>query len=86
MVAEQKEDAGPAVDGGLEQLVDQTVLVDALRQLSAPHQQIVVERFYADTPLHLTAARLGVSAGTVRSRLHYALGQLRRQLDPGAAA
>jgi RNA polymerase sigma-70 factor (ECF subfamily) len=86
VLAEQSPDADPAVDGGLEHLVDQTVLVDALGQLSERHRQIVVETFYADSPMHLTAARLGVPAGTARSRLHYALDHLRRQLDPGSAA
>jgi RNA polymerase sigma-70 factor, ECF subfamily len=86
VLAEQKPDADPAVDGGLEHLVDQTVLVDALGQLSERHRQIVVETFYADSPMHVTAARLGVPAGTARSRLHYALDHLRRQLDPGSAA
>jgi RNA polymerase sigma-70 factor (ECF subfamily) len=60
--------------------------VDALGQLSERHRQIVVETFYADSPMHVTAARLGVPAGTARSRLHYALDHLRRQLDPGSAA
>ena len=69
------------VDGGLDQLVDRTILLDAMRQLSPPHQQILVETFFLGTPMHVTAARLGVPAGTARSRLHYALGQLRRQLD-----
>jgi RNA polymerase sigma-70 factor, ECF subfamily len=86
VLAEQSPDADPAVDGGLEHLVDQTVLVDALGQLSERHRQIVVETFYADSPMHVTAARLGVPAGTARSRLHYALDHLRRQLDPGSAA
>jgi RNA polymerase sigma-70 factor (ECF subfamily) len=86
LVAEQNQDVDPAVDGGLEHLVDQTVLVDALGQLSERHRQIVVETFYADSPMHVTAARLGVPAGTARSRLHYALDHLRRQLDPGSAA
>ena len=86
VLAEQSPDADPAVDGGLEHLVDQTVLVDALGQLSERHRQIVVETFYADSPVHVTAARLGVPAGTARSRLHYALDHLRRQLDPGSAA
>ena len=86
VLAEQSPGADPAVDGGLEHLVDQTVLVDALGQLSERHRQIVVETFYADSPMHVTAARLGVPAGTARSRLHYALDHLRRQLDPGSAA
>jgi len=78
--------AEPAVDGGLNQLLDQTILLDAMQQLSPAHQQIVIETFFLGTPMHLTAARLGVPAGTARSRLHYALSQLRRQLDHGCLA
>jgi RNA polymerase sigma-70 factor (ECF subfamily) len=84
--AEEDQAAGPAVDGGLEQLLDQTVLVEALRRLSPAHRQIVIEAFILETPMHLTAVRLGVPAGTARSRLHYALAQLRRQLDPCCTA
>jgi RNA polymerase sigma-70 factor (ECF subfamily) len=80
------EPAEPADDGGLNQLLDQTILVDAMQQLSAAHQQIVIETFFLGTPMHLTAARLGVPAGTARSRLHYALNQLRRQLESGCIA
>jgi len=76
----------PAVDGGLEQLLDQTILLGAMQRLSPVHQHIVIETFFRGTPMHLTAARLGVPAGTVRSRLHYALSQLRRQLEPGQVA
>jgi RNA polymerase sigma-70 factor, ECF subfamily len=70
------------VDGGFDQLLDHTILVEAMQRLSEPHQQILVETFFAGHPVHVAAARLGVPAGTARSRLHYAISQLRRQLDP----
>jgi RNA polymerase sigma-70 factor (ECF subfamily) len=76
----------PTVDGGLDHLLDQSMIVDALRRLSPAHQQIVIETFFVGRPMHLTAARLGVPAGTARSRLHYALGQLRRQLESTVSA
>jgi RNA polymerase sigma-70 factor, ECF subfamily len=85
-LAENSRSAEPADDGGLNQLLDQTILVDAMQQLSPAHQQIVIETFFLGTPMHLTAARLGVPAGTARSRLHYALSQLRRQLESGCLA
>jgi RNA polymerase sigma-70 factor (ECF subfamily) len=78
--------AEPAVDGGLDQLLDQTILLRAMQRLSPAHQQIVIETFFLGTPMNLTAARLGVPAGTARSRLHYALGQLRRQLESSCLA
>jgi RNA polymerase sigma-70 factor (ECF subfamily) len=78
--------AEPVIDGGYDRLLDQTVLIDAVRRLSPAHQQIVIETFFVGTPMHVTAARLGMPSGTARSRLHYALGYLRRQLDTSGAA
>jgi RNA polymerase sigma-70 factor, ECF subfamily len=74
------------VDGGFDQLLDHTILVEAMQRLSEPHQQILVETFFAGHPVHVAAARLGVPPGTARSRLHYAISQLRRQLDPRVMA
>ena len=71
----------PSVNGGMDEFLDQSIVLDALRRLSPAHRQIVIETFYFGTPTHITAARLGVPAGTARSRLHYALTQLRRQLE-----
>lgn len=72
--------AEPCVDGGLSQLVDHAVLNDALRRLSPAHRQVVIATYYHDEPLTATARRLGVPAGTIRSRLHYALRELRALL------
>jgi RNA polymerase sigma-70 factor, ECF subfamily len=74
------------VDGGFDRLLDHTILVGAMHRLSEPHQQILLETFFAGHPVHVAAARLGVPPGTARSRLHYAISQLRRQLDPRIVA
>ncbi|WP_427892919.1 sigma-70 family RNA polymerase sigma factor [Kribbella sp. GL6] len=79
-------DAEPAADGGFDQLMDRRVLVEALRGLSREHRQIVVVTYFLGCPMHIAAERLGVPPGTARSRLHYALGRLRRQLEPSLAA
>ena len=39
-------------------------------------------RFYEDMKIHEIAAHLGISKGTVKSRLHYAIAEMQRQL-PG---
>jgi len=70
----------PGVDGGLDRLVDEAVLAEALRRLSPAHRQVVIATFYHDQPLTATACSLGVPAGTLRSRLHYALRELRALL------
>jgi RNA polymerase sigma-70 factor, ECF subfamily len=60
--------------------------VDALRQavaaLSPDHRAVVVLRFWADLPVDEIAARTGERAGTVKSRLHYAVVQLRAAWRP----
>jgi RNA polymerase sigma-70 factor (ECF subfamily) len=67
-------------DAGYEGLPDRGLLAWALRQLSPAHRQVLVEIYYHDVPAERVAARLGIPPGTVRSRLHYALGALRQQL------
>jgi RNA polymerase sigma factor (sigma-70 family) len=53
-------------------------LAAALRRLSGPHREVLVLRFYEDMKIHEIAAQLGVSKGTIKSRLHYAIGELQR--------
>jgi len=57
-------------------------LADALGGLSGPHREVLILRFYEDMKLHEIAAHLGISNGTVKSRLHYAIAEMQRRL-PG---
>jgi RNA polymerase sigma-70 factor (ECF subfamily) len=52
----------------------------ALRQLSNPHREVLVLRFFEEMRIHEIAAHLGVSQGTVKSRLHYAIAEMQRRL------
>ena len=61
---------------------DSGALAEALRRLSEPHREVLVLRFYEDMKIHEIAARLGISKGTVKSRLHYAIAEMQRRL-PG---
>lgn len=61
--------------------VDKEAVGRALRRLSPDHRAAVVLRFWADLSTDAISERLGVPAGTVRSRLHYALGVLRAELE-----
>ena len=61
---------------------DRDVLERALATLSADHQIVVALRYFRDLPIDDIASRLGIPAGTVQSRLHYALKQLHSVLDP----
>ena len=51
-----------------------------------PDQRVVVAlRYYRDLPIEEIASRLGVPAGTVQSRLHYALKRLHVALEAAGA-
>lgn len=56
----------------------------ALNRLTRAHRAVVVLRFYAGLSTEEIAARTGERPGTVRSRLHYALRELRAAYDAGS--
>ena len=56
---------------------DRDQMRDALAHLSPDHRVVVALRYYLDLPIGEIAVRLQVPEGTVNSRLHYALQQLR---------
>ena len=64
----------------LDQAHDTEALWGALDRLSAAHREVLVLRFYEELRLDEIAARLELSTGTVKSRLHYALRELREIL------
>lgn len=57
-------------------------LMEALQRLSAPHREVLVLRFYENMKIDEIAGQLGVSSGTVKSRLHYAIAQMHSWLAP----
>jgi len=59
-----------------------SALQAAFRKLSEAHRDVIVLRYYENLKIHEIADRLGLSEGTVKSRLHYALEQLQKFL-PG---
>lgn len=54
----------------------------ALQRLSASHREVIILRYYENMKIHELAGRLGISTGTVKSRLHYAIQELQKLL-PG---
>lgn len=52
-----------------------------LADLSTDHRIVLVLRYWADLPVDGIADRLGVPAGTVKSRLHYALDAIRTEVE-----
>jgi RNA polymerase sigma-70 factor (ECF subfamily) len=59
-----------------------SVLTEALGRLSVPHREVLILRFYEDMKIHEIASQLGISCGTVKSRLHYAIAEMQKLL-PG---
>jgi RNA polymerase sigma-70 factor (ECF subfamily) len=54
---------------------------DALTGLDPDHRIVVVLRYWADLTVDEIADRVGIPAGTVKSRLHYALRALAPSLE-----
>jgi RNA polymerase sigma-70 factor (ECF subfamily) len=70
-------------------VADRAALEDAFRSLTPEQRAVVVSHHYLGFPLTEIAVTLGIPVGTARSRLHYAVRQLRAVLDaeaPSAAA
>jgi RNA polymerase sigma-70 factor (ECF subfamily) len=59
-------------------------LEGAFRRLSPEQRAVVVLHHHLGYPLTEIAATLGIPEGTARSRLHYAVRQLRAALDEGS--
>ncbi len=57
--------------------VEAWLIAEALDRLTPAHRQVLVECFYRGRSVAEAAARLGVPAGTVKSRTYYALRALR---------
>jgi RNA polymerase sigma-70 factor (ECF subfamily) len=55
-------------------------LTEALGHLSAPHREVLVLRYYEQMKIHEIARCLGISKGTVKSRLHYAVREMQKRL------
>jgi RNA polymerase sigma-70 factor (ECF subfamily) len=60
--------------------LERDALLAHLRDLTDDERIVVVLRYWADLPLDAIADRLEVPLGTVKSRLHRALGRLRTAL------
>ena len=72
--------AAGALDPGVDS-AERVAMGQALATLDADHRIVVVLRFVEDLQVGEIAARTGQREGTVKSRLHYALRQLRAAYD-----
>jgi RNA polymerase sigma-70 factor (ECF subfamily) len=62
-------------------LADREFLDRALRRLDSGHRAVVAMHYLLGMPLPDVAASLGIPLGTAKSRLHYALAEMRTTVD-----
>jgi RNA polymerase sigma-70 factor, ECF subfamily len=67
----------PAVTDTAGALADRDIVDGVLRHLDERERAIVVLHYFLGMPLTDVAATLGIPVGTVKSRLHRALGEMR---------
>lgn len=67
-------------DEDLDRLVEASLVTDALTALSDDHRTVIVEAYYDGRSVREISARHDIPAGTVKSRLFYAMRALRNQL------
>ena len=77
--------AEPSSDHSAE-VAERDRLAQAFSHLTPEHRVVVVLRYYLDWEPAEIADALGVAPGTVRSRLHYGLENLRAALEADARA
>lgn len=70
----------PVADA-VERSVDRQLVIEALRELSLEHREVLLECYFRGSSVAEAAVRLGVAPGTVKSRTHYALHALRQVLQ-----
>ena len=71
----------PSVPDQADAFGDRTVVRQALAHLVPEQQQVVVLRYFAELTVPEVARSIGVREGTVKSRLHRAMGRLREKLE-----
>src|SRR6476659_10490511 len=74
-------DAEVGTDSGVEEILDRQLVSAALRHLSPAHQTVLVETFSRGGTMAAVARELGIPRGADRTRLHYALDAMRKQLE-----
>lgn len=63
---------------------ERTALYDALATLTPDHRAVIALHYLEGLTVDQIADRLGARAGTVKSRLHYGLAELRAAYDAAA--
>lgn len=80
VLAARQEPVAPAEGDGAD-AAEAELLRAMLAALPARHREVIRLRYYADAGEAEISAALGISPGTVKSRLHHALEKLRRMKE-----
>ena len=80
----------PSTPDGTSRIDTQDAIDHAFAKLTPEHRAVVVLRYYADLPIKEIAYALGIPGGTVASRLHRAMRDMRAAIEedepPGPTA
>jgi len=68
-------------EDGMEQALERWVIADALAALTPSHREALLHTYYAGRTVAEASVILGIPAGTVKSRVFYALRALRLGLE-----
>ncbi len=81
LVGTQRAERPAPDDGGIDQVAERSLIVEALAGLPERHREVVTEAYYGGRSVKEIAARLGIPEGTVKSRMFYAMRALRGALE-----
>jgi len=70
-----------ARDDDTDAMFDALLVEEALATLTPDHRAVIIHAYYGGRSVAQTADELGIPAGTVKSRLHYAVRALRLALQ-----
>nr|WP_241776035.1 sigma-70 family RNA polymerase sigma factor [Streptomyces exfoliatus] len=73
----------PVEEDHADAVVDAMVVLGALCRLTPEHREVLTELYYRERSVAEAADSLGIPAGTVKSRSHYALKALRETFSEG---
>ena len=80
-IADSDEPGAPSVSDQMDASESRAVVRQALARLDPGQQQTVVLRYFSELTVPEIARSMGVKEGTVKSRLHRALGRIREHLE-----
>lgn len=85
LLIESQDRPDPTPEDELIAFEERQALRQAVQSLSPKHRAVIVLRYFEDIDEREMAQVLGVSPGTVKSRLHYARRALEKQLRSGSS-